>query len=207
VLQKVGVTARDQGDAARAIALLEESLVRARREGNKLESAWALHGLGETALLQGEDTRALVLEQASAALFRELDAKGGLGWALHNQGYLAQHRGDYAQARAFHAESLGLFREMGQTWGIAACLAGLAGVYGGQGALEQAAQLFGAALALHEAVHEGPYPAQRREIERNMAAAGARLNAATWDAAWAEGRAMTLEQAIAYALEDDPTAD
>ncbi len=61
--------------------------------------------------------------------------------------------------------------------------------------------MFGAGAALHEAVHEGPYPAQRIEIERNIAVARAHLDEATWQAAWAEGQAMSMEQAITYALE------
>ncbi len=45
-----------------------------------------------------------------------------------------------------------------------------------------------------------PRPAHQIEAERNLAVARAQLDAAAWDAAWAEGKAMTLEQAIAYAL-------
>jgi DNA-binding NarL/FixJ family response regulator len=44
-------------------------------------------------------------------------------------------------------------------------------------------------------------------MERDIAAARAQLDAATWEAAWAEGRAMSLEQAIAYALEDAALPD
>ncbi len=46
--------------------------------------------------------------------------------------------------------------------------------------------------------------AQRRELDRITAATRAELDEATFEAAWAEGRAMSLEQAVAYALE--PTA-
>ena len=42
-------------------------------------------------------------------------------------------------------------------------------------------------------------------MERDIAAARAKLDAATWEAAWADGRAMSLEQAVAYAFEQDPT--
>jgi len=42
----------------------------------------------------------------------------------------------------------------------------------------------------------------RREYERATTTVRAGLDTAAWDAAWAEGRAMTLEQAIAYALDE-----
>jgi glycine/D-amino acid oxidase-like deaminating enzyme len=77
----------------------------------------------------------------------------------------------------------------------------LAGVAARQGNAERAARLFGAAEELNEAIQDPPPPAQRREIEQNMATAQSQLEAARWEAAWAEGRAMTLEQAVAYALE------
>ena len=38
------------------------------------------------------------------------------------------------------------------------------------------------------------------EYDRELSALEARLDRATFDAAWAEGRAMSMEQAIAYAL-------
>jgi hypothetical protein len=48
---------------------------------------------------------------------------------------------------------------------------------------------------------------QRVIAEQNIAAARALLDEATWTEVWAEGQAMTLEQAIAYALQDEPTAN
>jgi hypothetical protein len=79
-----------------------------------------------------------------------------------------------------------------------------------QGQPERAVRLWGAAAAQHQAIvgrplreDEGPPfdpPAQAAESLR------ARLGAAVFDAAWAEGQAMSLEQALAYALEDAPDA-
>jgi predicted ATPase len=60
----------------------------------------------------------------------------------------------------------------------------------------------GAAEALLEAGGIPAPPAHRIEIDRNMAAARAQVEAAVWDAAWAEGRAMPLERAIVYALDE-----
>src|SRR3712207_7167529 len=94
-----------------------------------------------------------------------------------------------------------LLKGFGFRWGIGLCLAGLAGVAGRQGHADRAARLFGAAEALHEAIHDPPPPAHRREIEQNVALARAHLGEARWKTGWAEGRTMSLEQAIAYALD------
>jgi len=45
-------------------------------------------------------------------------------------------------------------------------------------------------------------PIHRVEYDRTVAAIQTQLNEAAFAAAWAEGRAMTLEQAIAYALSE-----
>jgi hypothetical protein len=78
-------------------------------------------------------------------------------------------------------------------------LAGLAGVAGMQEQPVRAARLFGAAEALGEAGSR-PGIGHPIEVERNVALARAQLDEATFSAAWAAGRAMPLEQAIAEAL-------
>ena len=72
---------------------------------------------------------------------------------------------------------------------------------------ERAARLFGVVAALRETSGEVLSPAERSVQERHVAIARAQMDETAWQAAWAEGRAMPLEQAIAYALEmGDPTS-
>ena len=49
-------------------------------------------------------------------------------------------------------------------------------------------------------------PNERARYERELAAARAQLDAESWDRAWAEGRAMSLEEAVADALAEGPDA-
>ncbi len=67
----------------------------------------------------------------------------------------------------------------------------------------RAARLFGAAEVLREAMGERIGPANQGPYERALASIQARLDDAALASAWGEGRAMTLEQAIAYALAED----
>ncbi|PLS79653.1 MAG: hypothetical protein CYG59_12140, partial [Chloroflexi bacterium] len=82
------------------------------------------------------------------------------------------------------------------------CLEGLAGVAAACGQAERTARLRAAAEALHEAVGAPLSPADRARYEQYLAAAGAQLDTAMFAAAWAEGRVILLEQAIAYALDN-----
>ncbi|MEK7785118.1 MAG: hypothetical protein AAB658_06790, partial [Chloroflexota bacterium] len=72
-----------------------------------------------------------------------------------------------------------------------------------------AARLFGAAEALLDAIGAPLAPADRAEWERDAAMARVQLDpsassgqAVMFNAAWAEGRVMAMEQAVVYALEE-----
>ena len=85
-------------------------------------------------------------------------------------------------------------------------MAGLAGVAGFAGQPERAARLFGAAETALTAIGAQIWPSNRRDYDRNVAVVRAALEGKHFSAARAEGRAMTLEQAVAYALDEQPSA-
>jgi hypothetical protein len=119
-----------------------------------------------------------------------------------NLGLVAFAQGDWEAARAFFAESLTICSKLGLQGNSASCLEGLAGVHGVGGEPKRAARLLGAAEAVRTAINEPMPPGDRAEYERFVAAARAALDEKTFAAAWAEGRAMPLEQAIELALAD-----
>jgi hypothetical protein len=71
-----------------------------------------------------------------------------------------------------------------------------------RGDYERAARLWGAADALRGAIDSPWLPLERRLYEPYLTAIRSRADEAVWVRAWEEGRAMTMEEAIAYALED-----
>src|SRR5262249_58543311 len=82
-------------------------------------------------------------------------------------------------------------------------LAGLAGVAAGQEQGERAGQLFAAARTLNLSTNTFLDDAHRRaDIDHSVAEARAHLDAGAFAAGWARGQAMTLEQAISYALQE-----
>jgi hypothetical protein len=111
------------------------------------------------------------------------------------------HQGDPVQAATCFAEGLALSREIGYRYGIAFNLAGMAGVAAAGGRPERSARLFGAAQALFDAMGQVVELVDRIEYDRNREIARAQLGGEAFAAAWAAGRALSLEQAIAGALE------
>ncbi len=65
----------------------------------------------------------------------------------------------------------------------------------------RAARLFGAAEMLREQLGSQVFPYEKDEYDRYLQQARSQLDAESWKAAWREGRAMTVEQSIEYALQ------
>jgi hypothetical protein len=70
-----------------------------------------------------------------------------------------------------------------------------------------AARYFGAAEALRESLGVAIWPVRRALYDHALETVRAALDAEAFDVVWAEGRAMTLEQAVEYALERDYVGD
>src|SRR5439155_9113898 len=117
-------------------------------------------------------------------------------------GYLALKRNDYAQAAASFAESLRLNREMGERLGVACCLGAFAAIAVSRAEWVRAAQLYGAMQAMADALNAAPPPNDQMDIEPYLNTLRERLNGSDLETASAEGHALSLEQAVALALED-----
>jgi predicted ATPase/DNA-binding CsgD family transcriptional regulator len=196
----LALLARDQGQHGPAAALLEESLASYRSFGALHGIAGSMRDLASVMLYQGRYERAIALSDESLDLYRGLNDKRGIAWSLCHRGHLALAQRNGELAAALYGESLPLLLELGDRAGIALCLEGLAGVAGQAAEAERAARLFGSAEALREAIDNPLSPAEGAEHEAAVDAARAKLPDEAFTAAWAAGRAMTLEQAIEYAL-------
>jgi predicted ATPase/DNA-binding SARP family transcriptional activator len=183
--------------------LLEEGIVLARELDNVNILARLLLTLGYTFLLEGDYERGAALNEEAAALFRERGYKGGLEMALDNLGWAALLQGDHKRAKTTYEECLTLCKELGERMTAAESLEGLACLAGTEGEAERAARLFGAAEALREAVGYQHTPEEEALGEPYLATTRSRLDEATWEVSWAEGRAMSMEQAIEYALSEE----
>jgi predicted ATPase/DNA-binding CsgD family transcriptional regulator len=185
-----------QGDLAQAYALAEKCLGLCTEEA-RLVKAETLSLLGRVVLQQGDAARARALAEESLALVREMNSKIDSCWSLALLGQVAAAQKDYAAARTHYEQSLQLALEGGFKWEIASGLEGLASVVAVQGEPAWAAQLWGVAQALRDALGAPMPPIERKNYEQALAAARAQLGEQAFAAAWAEGRTMTPEQAIA----------
>jgi DNA-binding CsgD family transcriptional regulator len=137
------------------------------------------------------------LIEESMRLYREIGIQWGIASSLSDLAQVEADQGNQAAARILYEESLTLAREGNYKDLLPSCLEGLAGVVAAQGELAWAAQLWGAAEALRKAIGAPLPPAKRLAYEGSIAAARNRLGEKSFAAAWAEGRTMTPEQALA----------
>lgn len=198
-LRLLGITRLFQGDPDGARPLLAESLVRSLAVRDRRGSAYALIMSGYTSIVRGELAEAGERMEQGLALLQEVGDRRGMAWGLYGLGWVALGSGDAAKARAQWEETLALLREVGQQWFITLALEALAAASAAQEQPAWAARLWGAAEHLRETIG-GSIPAViQTYYEPFLALARSLLGERAFAAAWAEGRAMTVEVVVGAA--------
>jgi predicted ATPase/DNA-binding SARP family transcriptional activator len=199
-LNDLGWVVRAQGDYEAARALLEESLAIWGELVDKNGLANSLLGLAHIAQATGDSQKAKALLEEGVALIREIEDRWARIHPLGGVAHLARDLGDHRWATALYQESLRLRREVGDRFALAQSLEDLAVVAGRQGRARRVARLLGAVESQCAAMGASPPVADPTLYDRTVTAARGTLGEETFAAAWAEGRAMSLDQAVEYAL-------
>lgn len=168
--------------------------------------AHVLNSIGEFARVRGEDERAWRAYAASLGIFEQLGDRRAEYTLLYNLGFIAQHTGDHREAIRLLRRSLSLCQELGVPAEVARELLALAGSLGVVGDTAGAARLFAAADACLKQSGALLDPDDLPEHERNIGFLRAALGSDRFDAAWAEGQAMALDEAAAFACTAADTA-
>jgi non-specific serine/threonine protein kinase len=210
----LGLVAMNRGDLVTAAARLEEALPLFLECGELWTASQTHTWIGTVLLLQGDQERAVARFEEGLALARWIEDRASTYNALYALAQVALIRGEYELATSSFREGMGLSEEMGDLANVAYCLEGLATVAGARDEAERSARLFGVAHGLHETIGAPVwtyYNADRSLYERTMADLREALGEAAFEMAFSEGRAMSPERAIEYALDaavpEPPTAE
>jgi predicted ATPase len=205
-LQNLGGKALNQGDFEKAKPLLEESL-RLWREAGRLWGAISCSVyLGTLLRFQGDYARARALLEENLTIVRETGYRGRYGaLAIEALGNLCRSVGDYPRAWALLTESLARSREVGSPHDVSRSLCFLGMLAVQQDSPVRGARLLAAAEKVCGREPGSPYgcleAGEPAECAASVAAAKAALGDEAFDAAWAEGLAMTPDQGVSCALE------
>jgi hypothetical protein len=184
-----------------ALETAEEGLALFRKLQYQPGIAQALTIIGDIASFGGDDAHARRAYEESMVISQETGERWCIRFLCRSLAVLAQHAGEYQQAKVFAEQGLRLSLEMENRLDTADSLATLAGVLGATGHPERAASLLGASKVALEQMGAAPQPVAQADHERTIVAVRAQLDSKTFEAAWEEGRAMSLKQAVASALQ------
>jgi tetratricopeptide (TPR) repeat protein len=210
-LSLLGKVTLDLGDEAAGLAMLAESRRILREVGDRDALSNNLRISGGIALARGDYAAARELFEKALVISYEMGFALGEMGAQTALGDLARAEGDLAAAQAHFAEALRLGHANGARsflGPVTHALRFLAGLSVATGDPRRGVCILGAEAATRgDETTRGSisvFGLRSDRSEEDLLLARSTLDEATFAACWSEGRAMTLDEAIAYALEAVP---
>ena len=204
-LSNIGSAHVELGEYEQAEPAYTEALEYYRALGDQSGVATAFNNLAVATRELGQYERAEALATESLALRREQGDLRGVAEAINNLAQAASVQGRYDRAAALFKEGLLLSRDVGDMIRLLEALEGLAWSAAALGQPRWAARQGGAAGAERERLGLLQGIPDRGFRDSAIKAMRAALGEEMFAAAWAEGRAMTLSEAVALGLKSDPT--
>ena len=182
-------------------AYVEESIRLAREAGLRSQEAQALEIMGLIAGRRNDYDEARAYLERSLGVYEEIGAPFNAILEKSNLAHLERKLGQHARALEYYRETIVAFRDIGQTGAVAHQLECFGFIALEQNKRELALQLFAAADGLREKSSTPMTPDEQIEFDAQLARVRERLNPSRFASIWAQGAAMTMQQAIELALE------
>jgi hypothetical protein len=196
----LGLVMNQEHNFADSQSALEQSKTLFQEVNDDWGYGHALMGLGQRAFLQGDSANIIDLHNEALAQFRLIGDRYFQSVALRFISYEHIRQGNWLVAQNVLRESLILARELGSTWEVAAVLWSLTDAVQGAGDYARAVRLNWAAKNIFELV--GTWKQEDESVfEEVLKTYRAAMSEVEFEESMKEGRAMTMEQAIDYALE------
>jgi len=197
----LGYTSTDPSDVQ--IDNTEEGIALAREIGDQSQVAHGLNVLGEIYKLQGRYEEARQAYEEALPITRQTGNRLREGMLLDNLGMVAFLQDDFEQAKERRLEYFKLALEIGDNYMIAHGLAFGGGILGAAGQPERGARLLGAGAAQGAAIGSKTQTSDQPVYDKLVAVVRDQLDNETFDRLWAEGEALSLEEAIELRLQED----
>jgi non-specific serine/threonine protein kinase len=194
----------EQGDYLEAEALARESAASAQALGDRRLLFSSLENLAIALHRRGEWAAAREWYEHALSVAREHGTPWEIGDALNDIGRAECDEGRHDLALKRFAEGMTILHGLENRPDVFESLEGLANVAAATAAPRRAARLWGAADGLRQEIGNARSGHESIAYERQVKAVRAILTAEAFDQAWDEGRAMSLDDAVRYAL-DSPT--
>jgi len=199
---RLGELCLKEGNYEKALFFLKQYLTICEELHFRQGIAFALMLLGDLYRYQGDYDRAEQLYEKSLTISREHSLNEGQANAFFSLGCVALHRTNYLTAARYFKDSYTIIRTIQERGSAIDIVHMFAAVSAGMNQFERAARLYGAAQTLME---ESNFPDRSYDhVEANhlIQIARQQLGGEKFETLAAEGRAMTMGRAVAYALEE-----
>jgi predicted ATPase/serine/threonine protein kinase len=196
-LLSLGVVAEDDTTAR---SLFEESLILWRELGERAEMATALNCLGSVRAQQSDYAAAESLHEEGLAICQGLGIRDGIAQSLNGLADVARLRAEHALALGLYRQSLTIWWKLGEKPELVRPFEQIAEVLMASGQPDLAVRLWGAAEGLRKVFACPRRSSETERYGRNVAVAREALGDERFAAAWTQGQAMTVDQAVEHVL-------
>jgi len=171
-------------------------------ESNSWTNMWEHIKTSQSLILlaRGEFEQAYEVLQESLASAQKTGNRMSFLWQQVRLAYAALYSGNLGEAHDTFVEITKNFYRDGYTIGAVFGLEGIATLLVAIGKHEKAAQLIGWADATREQLHDNRPLIEEANIYRNMSAIIAKIGPSAFEVAYDDGRSMTSDEAIQFAL-------
>jgi predicted ATPase/DNA-binding winged helix-turn-helix (wHTH) protein len=194
VLNNLGLVAVELEDHAAAQSLFEESMALRRELGDQQGISFVLCNLGMVAHLIGRHAEAQARYEEALDLQRTLGDRAMVAKLTNNLGASLYLQGDYRKARALLQEALAIWTELHSRFELVLSLEDFACLAWLEGQPARAARLWGRAAQLRQDMGQEQSPTEQAATSPHVGATRSALGDAAFEAAWAEGRALPLDE-------------
>jgi len=190
------------GDFESARGRLDEAIEVNRQMNNEMGSALFLGALSKLATVKGDFVKGRAFLEQALTLTEESGDHANHLWARSHLGHLVLRQGNLTEARDIFSKTAQGFLEGKNDIGIIFTLEGVAGVYTAADKYQLAARLIGWSDAAREKIGDHRPPVEQAEVDRDIATCLARLGEAAFVEAYEEGKAMSFDDAVEFALKE-----
>jgi len=189
-------------DFAKAFEAHEKASELLKEHGNRWTYAITLYAFGNLAINLKQFELARKKLNIALHTMQELGSNRNVGMVKSDLAHLLRYEGKYPEAMSAYSETIREWQRMGHRSAVAHQLESIAFIAKVLEKAEKSTQLLGAAERLREIIKINMTAQERSEYDKEVADLKANMDEKEFTSLWAEGRSMTIEQAIALALDE-----
>ena len=187
-------------DLEKAKRYLDEAVLLSATLHNEWATAMSLFGMAHVAGVMGDLDTARAKFMASANLARKMGNKRQMYSCYSELAHILRENSELDEPLGIYLDLLPKWRDLGHRAAVAHELECIAYILSKKDAAQRAVTILGAADSLRRMIGSSPTPIERSEYEREIMALREKLDATTFEQAWAEGQRLSMDEAVAAAV-------